>query len=369
MNLTPDLLERIIERASQIQQIASPTFNESERAQFVLHNFEAENLDSVHMDETGNVHARIRGNGNARPLVISAHLDTVFPMDTDLTLTRTPNQLTGPGIGDNSIGVAGLFGLIWMLRAQNHTPAGDIYFVANVCEEGLGNLRGMRAVVDHYADAPAAYIVLEGMGLGVVFHRGLGVQRYKIWVHANGGHSWADYGKPSAIHEIAQVITRITALSLPEKPRTTLNIGVIHGGTSINTLAAEASLELDLRSEGQMSLQLLCQQVEDIVHFANRDGVACCAEVIGQRPSGEISGHHPLAQLAIQALQSEDLHPETSIGSTDANIPLSRGYPAVCLGLTTGKGSHTLREFIQIEPLGKGISALYRLVISCENLI
>jgi acetylornithine deacetylase/succinyl-diaminopimelate desuccinylase-like protein len=369
MTLPPGLLDRIVERACQIQQIAAPTFHEADRAKFVFQAFESEKLDSIDQDDAGNVIARIPGSGNARPLIVSAHLDTVFPLGTDLTLTRSPNTLAGPGIGDNSLGVAALFGLLWMLREEHHTPTGDIYLVANVCEEGLGNLHGMTSVVNRFHGDPAAYIILEGMGLGVIFHRALGVQRYKIQIHTRGGHSWADYGKPSAVHEIGQLITRLAALTLPTKPRTTLNVGVVHGGTSINSLAADASLELDLRSEGQLSLQLLCQQVEEIVRNTNHDGIACVSEIIGKRPPGEISAQHPLVRQAVRALQVEGLHPQTSIGSTDANIPLSLGYPAICLGITTGKGSHTLTESLEIAPIEKGMSMLYRLIIGCESLI
>ncbi|MEN6409574.1 MAG: M20/M25/M40 family metallo-hydrolase [Anaerolineaceae bacterium] len=369
MTLPPGLLEKIVERACQIQRIAAPTFHEADRAKYVFHAFESEKLDAVYQDDAGNVIARIAGSGNARPLIVSAHLDTVFPLGTDLTLTRSSNTLAGPGIGDNSLGVAALFGLLWILRAEHHIPAGDIYLVANVCEEGLGNLHGMTSVVNHFRGDPAAYIILEGMGLGVIFHRALGVQRYKIQIHTRGGHSWADYGKPSAVHEIGKLITRLTALPIPSKPRTTLNVGVVHGGTTINSLAADASLELDLRSEGQLNLQFLCQQVEEIVRNINQDGIACTSEIIGKRPSGEISAQHPLVKQAVQALQAEGLHTQTSIGSTDANIPLSLGYPAICLGITTGKGSHTLAESLEIAPIEKGMSAMYRLIIGCESLI
>ena len=198
-------------------------------------------------------------------IIVTAHSDTVFPLDTDLTISYQPGTIHGPGIGDNSLGVAGLFGLLWQLRQSETTLPGDLWLVANVCEEGLGDLKGMRAVVDRFGDEPRAYIVVEGMALGQVYHRGLGVQRYRITAKGQGGHSWVDYGTPSAIHELATLVTRIAALKLPEKPRTTLNVGIISGGTSVNTVAAEASLQLDLRSEGREALASLIQQVETLV--------------------------------------------------------------------------------------------------------
>ncbi len=220
------------------------------------------------MDEVGNVYARLPGSGSSRPLVVSAHLDTVFPLSTDLHVTRRSSNpgaaptnveglalstVEGPGIGDNSLGVAGLFGLLWELNSSSaqiagSTLPGDIWLVANVGEEGLGNLCGMRAVVDRFGDRPLAYLIVEGMALGQIYHRGLGVQRYRITVDTPGGHSWVDYGRPSAIHVLGEIIYRLSNLSLPRVPRTTLNIGTISGGTSINTIAAHAQLELDLRS-------------------------------------------------------------------------------------------------------------------------
>jgi tripeptide aminopeptidase len=357
------LADRILDLAVQIQQIPSPTFNEGQRAAFIRDRFQIEKLEAVHLDAAGNVFARLAGTGSSRPVVVSAHSDTVFPLETDLSLRREVDTIHGPGIGDNSLGVAGLFGLVWGLRERHASLAGDVWLVANVCEEGLGDLKGMRAVVERFGERPLAYIVLEGMSLGQVYNRGLGVQRYRISASTEGGHSWVNYGKPSAIHELAGLVTQLAALDLPANPRTSLNVGVIQGGTSVNTIAAQASLELDLRSVDPASLANLARRVENLVARSNREGVNFQAEIIGQRPAGSIPGNHPLVELAMQTLVGQGIQPKLNIGSTDANIPLSRGLPSVCVGLTYGNGAHTVKEYIQTSPLGEGIAQVIDLVI------
>ncbi len=358
------LLDRVIELAVQIQQIPSPTFHESSRAAFLFKVFHEEGLSSVETDQAGNVYARLPGTGptHDHPLVITAHLDTVFPSETNLQLQRQPDRLAGPGIGDNSTGLAGLVGLYWMLQERGTQLPEDIWLVANTGEEGLGNLQGMHAVVDRFKDLPHAYIVLEGMGLGRIFHRGLAVKRYRLSVETAGGHSWIDFGRPSAIHEIARLIDSLAHLDLPVHPRTTLNVGVVSGGTSINTIASHASLELDLRSEALTALQDLAAEVEDHVVEANHPGVAVFSELIGQRPAGSIPTSHWLVRLAEQCLIEQGITPDPGIGSTDANVPLSQGLPAICIGLTTGSGAHTLDECINIGPLSQGLEQLYQIV-------
>ncbi|MEW6093827.1 MAG: M20/M25/M40 family metallo-hydrolase [Chloroflexota bacterium] len=367
----PEYIARLLDLAVRIQQIPAPTFHEAERAEFVRGLFLAEGLSDVKTDEGGNVYARLPAARHlqpvTRPLVVSAHLDTVFPAGTDLSVRREGGKIYGPGIGDNALAVAGLFGLVWLLRAR--TPSTslralpfDLWLAANVCEEGLGDLRGMKAVVERFGQEARAYIILEGMALGHVYHRGLGVRRYRISVKTAGGHSWIDYGRPSAIHELTDLSTRLTRLEVPKTPRTTLNIGVIAGGTSVNTIAAEASLELDLRSESPAALEQLVRQVEQLCGQAGKAGVEVKAEVVGARPAGEIPASHPLVTLACDCLHKQGIEPKPSIGSTDANIPLSRGYPAVTLCLTTGGGAHTVHEYVNVEPLEKGMEALIGVV-------
>ncbi len=359
--------QQVTELALQIQQIPAPSFEEGMRADFIQNMFAAEGLADIRRDSAGNVLARLPGSGSAAPLVVSAHMDTVFPAGTDLSFRRTEGKLYGPGIGDNSLGVAGLFGLLWGLRARAIQLPGDVWLVANTCEEGLGDLRGMRAIVEHFGELPRVYLVLEGMALGHIYHRGISVQRYKIRVRAAGGHSWTDFGNPSAIHELGGLISKIAAMKPPSRPHTTFNVGRIGGGTSINTIAAEAWMELDLRSEQPALLADLSRRVEDLVESQIRAGVTVSMEVIGQRPGGEVSAHDPVIQLAQTCLRELGLEPVLTIGSTDANIPLSKGLPALVLGLTRGSGAHTLDEAIEVEPVEQGLEQLVQFVSRLWN--
>jgi tripeptide aminopeptidase len=357
-----EFVNRVVERAIQIQQIPAPTFQEQKRAELVHDWFFAEALADLCIDETGNVFARWLGKGTAKPLIVSAHLDTVFPAETTLRVMRGTDLIHGPGLGDNSLGVAALFGLLWLLRERGIQPRGDIWFVANVCEEGLGDLRGMKAVVDRFGGDVHAYLVLEGLALGHVYHRAVGVKRYRVTARTSGGHSWSDYGQPSAVHELARLVVELASLSLPTHPRTTMNVGRISGGTSVNVIASEATLDLDLRSEGQETLTALVSAAERVIQKANRAGVTVDSQVIGHRPAGEIPAGHPLVMLAKECLYEQGLDAGLISGSTDANVPLSKGFPAVVLGITTGGSAHTVHEYINTKPIAQGMEQLVQFV-------
>jgi tripeptide aminopeptidase len=357
-----ELIKKVIDMAVALQQIPAPSFQERRRAEFIKSKFIDEGLEDVEMDQLYNVYARVPGMGDKAPLVVSAHIDTVFPEGTELTSIITKETVSGPGIGDNSLGVAGLFGLIWYLKKQGVVLPGDLWLVANVGEEGMGNLRGMKAVVERFSDHVLAYLVLEGMALGQIYHHALEVMRYRIMVRTRGGHSWVDYGKPSAVHILADLINKIVSLPVPNSPRTSINVGIISGGTSINTIAAAAEMALDLRSENGEVLQNLSQQVEALVRQFKKNGVEVKFELIGQRPSGKISTNHPLVRLAFQSLESVGIQPRYNTGSTDANIPLNRGLPSICIGLSTGSGAHTLNEYFNIPPLKAGLAQFVKIV-------
>ena len=357
------LSKKVLDLAIQIQQISAPTFAEGPRGEFVRDLFIQEKLEDVSMDSLGNVYARLAGKQKkARALIVSAHLDTVFPAGTKLQIKEEAGKVFGPGIGDNSIGIAALFGILWAIRERKIELKHDVWFAANVGEEGLGDLRGMRGVVERFGKDEIGYLVLEGLALGHVYHRAIGVRRYRIAAKTRGGHSWSDYGQPSAVHELAALITQLTQIRLPREPRTTMNVGTILGGTGVNVLAAEAKCELDLRSEDPAVLAKIVSQVEDIILHWNHEGVKIQAEIIGERPAGQIMADHPMVKLAVECLQAQGMDASLTTGSTDANIPLSKSIPAVVMGVTTGGGAHTLSEYIDTEPIEKGMESLVRFV-------
>jgi tripeptide aminopeptidase len=361
--------ERLVDLCVQLQQIPAPTGTEKERARWVESYFQRLGLTDVYQDDVYNVYGRIPGDALGPLLLVSAHTDTVFPAETDLSVRRNGNNvLAGPGIGDNSAGVMGLLILAETLLSLP-TPPVDIWMVANSNEEGLGNLRGMRAAITYlqkHAGAVGAAIVLEGMGLGRIVHQALGVRRYRIEATAPGGHSWGDFGSASAVHALISLAAEIARMKMPKEPRTSFNIGKFNGGTSVNTIAHAASLELDLRSTDPATLSRIDQQVQEIVqrhqenHSRYRSGVEFRIENIGDRPAGEIAENHPLVQALSKIMVHIDVteRADVRISSTDANIPLSQGIPSVCIGLTEGGDAHRLSEWIYIEPLAKGMQQL-----------
>lgn len=356
-------VQRLLDLAVRIQQIPGLTDGEQARAAFLKTCFDSESLvKSTSIDGAGNVLSCVPGKGGGRPLVLTAHLDSVFPPGTDLGIKRTARLLRGPGIGDNALGAAALPALVWMMSAAGIEPAGDLWLAGTTGEEGLGNLKGMRALVERFGDQPAAYIAVEGMGLGLVFHRGLGARRVRVTVRTKGGHSWVDAGSPSAVHEAARIITRLADLPLPERPRSSLNAGVVSGGTAINAIAAQASFELDLRCEDPQGLQALWQQAVQAIDSVARPGVEVGWESIGDRPAGGIPPDHSLVKAAITSLKRQGIQGKTGCGSTEANLPLSLGYPAICLGITRGQGAHTNTESIEVGPIVRGIQVLFDLV-------
>ncbi|MXY95475.1 MAG: M20/M25/M40 family metallo-hydrolase [Caldilineaceae bacterium SB0670_bin_27] len=378
-------LEQLIDLCVAVQQIPAPTGAETERAAWIESRMQAIGLADVARDRLGNVYGRVRSRrAQDQPaLLVSAHTDTVFPSETDLRLRRLDNGLIrGPGIGDNSTGVAGLLTLAETL-IQLAPPPVDIWLVANSMEEGVGDLRGMRRVVDRLAaqtnganrnagpsrngrGALGAVIVLEGMGLGRIVHQALGVRRYRTSAAAPGGHSWGDFGAASAVHGLVSLAEEMARVQVPQTPRTSFNIGRIGGGTSINTIAQQAWMELDLRSESPETLAWLDGEIGRIVerhaqaHRAHGDGLTLQHEQIGNRPPGGLPFQHPLVQAASTILQELGVkeRSDARISSTDANVPLSRNIPAVCVGLTDGGDAHRLSEWIDPMPLVKGMQQL-----------
>lgn len=355
----------------RIQQIPAPTFAEAERAAFVAEQMATLGLADVGQDALHNVYGRFPGPAAQPPLILSAHLDTVFPAETDLTLREDGRFLYGPGIGDNSTGVAGLLLIAQTLKEFKLRPKRDIWFVANVCEEGMGNLRGMTAVVERFGPA-ASYIVVEGGLFGQISHQAIGVSRFRLEVTGPGGHSWGSFGTPSAIHLLARLITAIDSLDPPQQPRTTYNVGVINGGNSVNSIAQSAACLLDLRSEDPDILAALVESVTGKVQQMNRRqrkaGVTVTMTTVGQRPAGRIPRDNALVAQSVAALRQVGVEAPLFItGSTDANVPLSRGITAVVLGLTEASNAHRLDEYIDPARLPDGLSQLLLVTLAAAG--
>lgn len=360
----------LVEQAIAIQQIPAPTFAEAERAAYVEQRFNEIGLVDVAQDKLHNVYGRFPGQlANQPPLILSAHSDTVFPAETDLTITRNGHIISGPGIGDNSVGVAGLLAMAEAFKLHEICPLTDIWFVTNVGEEGLGDLRGMWAVVQRFG-GEAVYLVIEGGLYGQISHQAIGVQRYEITINTPGGHSWGNFGQSSAVHELGHLIAAIDKLQVPVRPKTTYNVGVVEGGTSINTVAQSAKMLLDLRSEEPGRLAILVEEVEKLISLhQKRPNVTVQMSQIGNRPAGQLPREHPLVQQAVAALKYVGWEKVSYIASsTDANVPLSQGYAAVCIGLTESSHAHRLDEYMDSTHLAAGMHQLLLLTLSVAGI-
>jgi tripeptide aminopeptidase len=359
--LAASSLDAISDLTEQVCLIPAPSYAERQRAEFVAKQFDARGL-RAEIDEIGNVIARRKGTGSARSLLLAAHTDTVFPIDTEITVRRENGQMIGPAIGDNSLAVATLIELASILdEAQVKTP-GDLLLVANVGEEGLGNLRGIRAICDRFGDELGGVIAIEGHNVGRVTHGAVGSKRIRVTVCGPGGHSWGAFGQPSAIHELGLIIADISKLNVPEDPKTTFNVGLIEGGVSVNTIAPRASAVIDMRSVDPAALNRVSSEVVQIVGRRQSDLISTQIEVLGERPAGWIDASARIVQTASSILRELGIEPVLNASSTDANIPISRGIPAICIGLTHGSGAHRVEESIEIAPIEQGVLQLALLV-------
>lgn len=357
-----------VEQAIAIQQIPAPTFAEAARAEHVAGMFRTLNLEQVDIDKVCNVYGLLPGNNrNAPAIMIAAHTDTVFPQTTDLAIRREGDLVYGPGLGDNSMGIAGVLALVKLLKDQNITPECDLWIVSPSREEGLGNLDGMRAAFTHLETRIGSVINVEGLAFGHVYHAGIAVRRLKISAHAPGGHSWLHFGRPSAIHALMELGSRISALQPPQTPRTTFNIGMIEGGQSINSIATYAALWLDLRSEDSNALAAFEKRVQAEITAATKSEISFSVETVGDRPSGMIAQNHPLVERALKALAKVGVRGTLENGSTDGNIPLSKGCPTVTVGITRGGNAHRLDEYVEVTPVSAGLRQLILLTLTTAS--
>jgi len=359
-------------RRWQLEAIAipAPPFAEQARAQYFLQQFTTLGLSNPHIDAEGNALAELPAAPNPQSLIpnprilLSAHLDTVFPANTNTTPTEDGPKILAPGACDNGAGLAALLAIAATLRHAEIIPACTILFAANVGEEGEGDLRGMKHLfsVEPYAHRIKAAIALEGSGNEMVVDRALGSRRLRVTVTGPGGHSWADAGRPNPILALSAALLAITRIPLPRNPRTTLNVGTIAGGTSVNSIPSSATADLDLRSTSSGQLDRVELAVlKTLQSTIETESLHLHVQRIGNRQPGALAESSQL----FRSLRAVDRHlrlaTDFRIGSTDANLPLSLGIPALAIGAGgTGGGMHTLEEWY--DPTGRDL-ALRRVLL------
>ena len=369
----------IDDEQARLTEIPAPTFQESERAAAVKVLLSAVGLE-VTSDKTGNVIGLLRGTTDKEVVVLSAHLDTVFPAETEVKVHREKSRMTAPGISDNGAGLAALVAVARAIHEARIQPQRAILFVANVGEEGEGNLRGMRAVVDAYRDRLKAVIVLDGSSVDHVTTKALASRRVEVVISGPGGHSWSDFGVPNPINALVRGSVRFINTRIPSTPRTTFNLGQIEGGTSVNSIPHEARLKVDLRSEKEEELTRLESALRECVAAGVRDELETSRDrskgklewkldSLGERPGGELATNSALLAALRAADEFVGNQSRVERASTDANIPLSLGIEAIALGAGgSGGGAHSLQEWYESDGREVGLKRVLLTLLASSGV-
>jgi len=358
----------------RVCEIPAPSFKEQVRGEELKRLFEKLGLRNVYIDKSGNV-LGTRPGGAPRPnLVFAAHLDTVFPEGTNVKVTREGTLLKGPGIGDDCRGLAVMLGVIRALNDAHVQTPGTITFVANVGEEGLGDLRGMKQLFyDDMKDKIDKFVSVDGTGLGVV-NVGVGSYRYRVTFKGPGGHSYGSFGMANPIHAMGRAIAKIADFEVPTDPKTTFNVGRVGGGTSVNSIPFEAWFEMDMRSANVKALEAVNEKFKIAVQSAvdeenrrwnNRGKITGEPELVGLRPAGETPVDSAIVQTALSVSRALGIAEVLREGSTDSNVPMNMHIPAITIsGGGTGRNAHSLNESFDTRDSAKGTQRAVLLAVS-----
>ena len=332
---------RALEEQKRITEIPAPPYKEKVRAEYYLKRFQELGFKDASIDTEGNVIGLRRGSGNGPKLVVSAHLDTVFPEGTDVTVKEKDGVVLAPGIGDDSRGLAALLSLIQAMNSNELKTVGDVLFVGTVGEEELGNLRGVKALFRDHTDIDG-FISIDGLGITRVVNQATGSHRFEMIFKGPGGHSFQEFGLPSAIHAMGRAIAKISELQPPSEPKTTFTVGTVVGGTSVNAIAGEARMAVDMRSNSTEELLKLEARLLGLVKDAvveenrrwNTDKIAVEIRLIGDRPAGIVAMDSPIVQATQRTVAKITGTPRVTFAgsSTDSNLAMSLGIPAVTIG-------------------------------------
>lgn len=369
--------DQTIRHQVELASIAAPTGGEGRRAAWMADALRTHGVPDVRIDSVGNVIARIAGQEPLAPIVVLAHLDTVFPESTAIDLRRDGSRLFGPGINDNARGLAASLTIAAELATGRYTFRRPIVLVATVGEEGAGDLRGAK---HYFARSPeaAAAIALDGAGDDRIVHQALGSRRFRVTFDGPGGHSWSAFGAPNAVHAAGACASRLGRLRLPRSPRASLTVARIGGGLAVNAIPDHAWLEVDTRSADRQMLDWL----EREVHRATREAVreenerrtresavlSAAVRCFGDRPPGATPADHPLVQAALAATHAIGRRPELALASTDANVPMALGIPAIAIGAGgIGGDAHTEQEWFENVEGPRGIARALAILLAVAN--
>jgi len=358
----------------ELTEIPAPPFKEKARALVYLEKLRRLGLQDVEMDPQGNVMGLRKGKGNGPLLAVLAHLDTVFPEGTDVKVKRKGTRLEAPGVGDDTRGLALLLEIVRTLDAAKYETNSDILFVGNVGEEGEGDLSGVKYIFGKgkYKDRIKNFISIDGGEPGPITNGGAGSKRYRVCSTGPGGHSYGAFGLVNPAYAMANAIAKFAKLTVPAQPKTTYNIGVVNGGTSVNSIPFEVSMDVDMRSESKEELSKLVDafhgllfatvEEENQARSTAQGKIKVEAKLIGDRPAGETPRSSPIVQTVAAVVTAFGLKPSYGISSTDSNIPMNLGIPAVTIGRGKGGRAHSLDEWVDVEKPGQILAAQIALV-------
>ena len=365
----------------ELTEIPAPPFGEAARSEWLRARFTALGLEDVHIDELGNVLGLLAPKPQAPLIAVSAHLDTVFPSGTALKTREEGNRLFGPGISDNAAGVIAVLATVAAIKRAQLQPATNILFIGNVGEEGEGNLRGMRHLfsVPRWRDAIQSLLVVDGAGTDTYVNQALGSRRFEVTFRSPGGHSWSDFGVPNPIVLLSRALARFSEVRIPDSPRTTFNIGVISGGTSVNSIPESATARVDLRSASMEELQKLEDRLRECVaeawseaplsYRAGEARVTLAIESIGDRPAANLPTEARILQLVRAADKHLRIESLPRLASTDANMPLSLGIEATTIGAGgDGGGAHTVREWFDCTNRDLGLKRILLVLLALTGV-
>jgi acetylornithine deacetylase/succinyl-diaminopimelate desuccinylase-like protein len=355
-----------VDQQASICEIAAPPYHETARGLEYKRRLEAVGLRNVRIDSIGNVIAERRGTGSGPTIVIAGHLDTVFPEGTDVHMKREGTKIIGPGSGDDCRGLATLLAVARAFEKSGVQTNGTVYFVGDVGEEGQGNSRGVRYLFEKEMKGKIDYFIsVDGTGMGVT-SRAVGSNRYRVTYKGPGGHSYGAFGIPNPIHALGRAIAQIADIQVPSNPKTTFNVGVIEGGTSVNSISGTGSMDVDMRSESAQSLAAVNAKIQKILkdaldaENARWTGPRAAAaklslviDTIGFRPTGAQADSAYIVRVALEATRALGQSTVTGASSTDSNLPISLGLPAITIsGGGNGFGAHSLGEWYDDGPNG-----------------
>lgn len=361
--------QELIDLIKELCRIPAPSHHEEKRAEFVKNWFEANGFANITVDDALNVIAPVNCTEGCDVVIFMAHTDTVFPDTEPMPLYEEDGRLFCPGVGDDTANLAALMLAARWFRAAPQKEGCGFLFVANSCEEGLGNLKGCRQLMQDYAGRVKEVISFDG-GLCGICNKAVGSARYKVTVRTEGGHSFGAFGNRNAIRYLASMIDTLYSIKPPQEngSKTTYNVGTIEGGTSVNTIAQEASMLYEYRSDSRDCMEKMRLAFEAIITAYRNMGIEVDVELLGERPCmGDVDEK---AQLALEARLADAIRyavkcePYFYSGSTDCNIPFSLGIPSVCTGVYHGGGAHTREEYIELASLAPGMGMMLRFLMS-----